>query len=162
MKVYLAIASLLLSGVACAGDTPAMQLWVTSPIGASDGSHCAIQEPLPTTTPTLTERDVIAWKSPEWQLNNTNFPKGRALVLVDHCFVLAINGKEITRGLVLSSHSARLSRLPTLYLTGTATGLWASLYSVGYGYGNSPVFLNQDLMRVLRAIPADSSSPEKE
>lgn len=160
MKVFPVIASLLLSGVACADNTPAMQLWVTSPIGASDGSQCGIKEPLPATTPTLTERDVIAWKSPEWLLANTNFPKGRALVLVDHCFVLAVNGKEITRGLVLSSHSARLSRLPTLYLAGKATGLWASLYNVGYGYGSSPVFLNQDLTKVFGAIPAAPLPPE--
>jgi hypothetical protein len=37
--------------------------------------------------------------------------------LADHCFVLAIDGKVISSGVVLWRHSARLVRTPALLIT---------------------------------------------
>jgi hypothetical protein len=126
----LLLAGLALSGAcatttAFAADGPRLALWITEPIGATSGSQCDLARiplpgvpfPLPETPPTLTERDVNAWDSTtaRWTLNPARFAASDAgQKLEDHCFVLALDGKPASSGIVLSSHSARLTGLPTI------------------------------------------------
>ncbi len=119
--VTLLLASLAFSATA---EPPArLMLWITDPIGATSGSRCQLPEStvaaprLPTIQPTLTEGDVIAWNADNgrWTLNPVRFASGDAHAkLHDRCFVLAIDGKLISSGVVLSSHSARLIGFPTI------------------------------------------------
>lgn len=104
-------------------DTTRLALWVTDSIGATSGAQCNLQKPstpspsLPATEPTLTENDVTAWdaENGRWILNPARYSGvDTAQKLQDRCFVLAIDGKLISSGVVLSSHSARLTRFPTL------------------------------------------------
>jgi len=158
MKRFLTVCSLLLSGVACAGDLPALSLWVTTPIGATNGSQCGVPGALPQTAPTLTEQDISAWSSQQqnFEFDGKRFAAKSEYALVDHCFVLAVKGIELARGLVLSSHSARLSNLPTLYLQRKTTGLQGSFYQMGHGPGNSPQLRHPELLQVLAQRPAAS------
>lgn len=158
MKRFLIVCSMVFSGVASASDLPALSLWVTTPIGATNGSQCAVPGALPQNAPTLTEQDISAWNAQRqrFYLDNKRFAAKSEYDLVDHCFVLAIKGKEVARGLVLSGHSARLSNLPTLYLQRKATGLQGGFYQVGHGSGNSPQLSPSALLQVLAQRPAAS------
>lgn len=97
-------------------------LWITDPIGVTNGSQChlpvipAAIPSLPTVQPTLTEHDVTQWNADNgrWTLNPDRFAGAAVQDLQDHCFVLAIDGKLIRSGVVLSSHTARLTGFPTL------------------------------------------------
>lgn len=100
-----------------------LALWVTDSIGTSSGEKCIQAAPptdedgLPTIAPTLTEQDVIAWSADNasWTLNSASFANGDARQkLLDHCFVLTIDGKQVSSGVILSSYSARLTRYPTI------------------------------------------------
>ena len=158
MKRFLTVCSVVFSGVACAGDLPALSLWVTTPIGATNGSQCGVPGVLPTSAPTLTEFDFSAWKTEEQHgvLDNKRFTPKSEYELVDHCFVLVVKGKELARGLILSSHSARWSDLPTIYLQRKKTGLEAGFYQAGHGAGSSPRLSHPELLQVLAQLPAAS------
>ncbi len=68
----------------------------------------------------LTEQDVAAWndKTGVWRLDEHRFPNQAAgWQLADHCFVLAIDGKQVSSGVVLWKHSARLTKIPTLLVS---------------------------------------------
>jgi len=119
-KLFLLSLALSTSAVA---DTTRLALWVTDSIGATSGVQCNLQTPstpepsLPATKPTLTENDVTTWNAENghWTLNPARYSgTDGAQKLQDRCFVLAIDGKLISSGVVLSSHSARLTRFPTL------------------------------------------------
>jgi hypothetical protein len=145
----LLLAGLALSG-ACAtttvfaADAPRLALWITEPIGASDGSKCGLARiplsgapfPLPETSPTLTERDVNAWdnSTARWTLNPARFAaSGDGQKLEDHCFVLALDGKPAASGMVLSSYSARRTDLPTIITTRKGNTLVLELLSSSHG-----------------------------
>jgi len=102
---------------------PRLALWVTDSIGTCSGDKCIQAAPptsggkLPTIIPTLTEADVVVrnTENASWTLNPASFTSGDARQrLLDHCFVLAIDGKQVSSGVILSSYSARLTRYPTI------------------------------------------------
>ncbi len=115
------LASLAFSSASA--DSARLKLWVTDAISTSNAAQChltqsnAEQTRLPTSQPTLTEHDVRDWnpKKGLWSLNPKRFGgKHAARQLQDRCFVLAIDGKLISSGVVLSVHSARLINFPTI------------------------------------------------
>ena len=110
-----ALALLLASGAAQA-QTPSMHLWITDPIGATDGSACQRPAPSLPSAAHLSEREVLAWnpQSATWTLDTRALGQGDDAALVNRCFVLALPGQPPVRGVVLARHSARLVRLPTL------------------------------------------------
>jgi hypothetical protein len=111
----------IFSGPALADDAPRLSLWITQAIaGWADVSVCSMQVNAPPNRATLTERDVVAWDEQigGWVLDTQRFPdQAAARQLADHCFVLTINGKPISSGVVLWRHSARLVRIPTLLIS---------------------------------------------
>lgn len=121
-KVLLFLAGLAFFTSVGATETPRLMLWITDPIGMNI-AKCHLPEPLvgapslPTAVPTLTEHDVIHWNpdNGRWTLRPGRFTRSEiSQKLQDHCFVLAIDGKLISSGVVLSARSARLTGFPTL------------------------------------------------
>ena len=121
--MVLILAGLVFSAVATAATPARLGLWVTDSIGATSGIQCNVEESLASTQsllatqPTLTERDVSAWDaaSAQWALSIDRFSSlDEMRKLEDRCFVLAIDGKFVTSGVILSSYSARMIRFSTL------------------------------------------------
>jgi hypothetical protein len=130
--------ALFLAGIAfsavAAADPVHLSLWITEPIGATNGYQCNLDASpvsvrgLPSVAPTLTEQDVTGWSAgnARWTLNPARFSSADVWdKLQDHCFVLAIDGKRVSSGIVLSAHSARLIGFATLsvYKQGNALNL---------------------------------------
>lgn len=119
MKSFLLLLSLLACSSASAAEVPRLALWITDPIGLKPVEVCA--QPLapgmelPVTAPSLTDRDVTGWNrdSGRWTFSPASLAGGESR-LKDHCFVLAIDGRLVSRGVVLSSHSARLVEFPVI------------------------------------------------
>lgn len=127
-SIRTAAAALLLSAAGTAlADAPRLQLFITAPIGASDAGMCYQPTPLPARLESppkagvvLTEQDVVKWEreSGRWTIDPARFAGDQAgWKLADHCFVLAIDGRVVTNGVVLWSHSERLIRFPTVSIT---------------------------------------------
>ena len=136
---------LALSASAAATDAPRLMLWVTDSIGTGNADQCKLAKlpaaTLPTRAPTLTEQDVTAWDahSARWRLNPTRFTAANAAhTLQDHCFVLAIDGKLVSSGVVLSSYSARLITFPTLSVSSQNNVLSLQLNSGHQGDRSQP------------------------
>ena len=119
----LLLASLVACSAVHATQPARLALWVTDTIGNSPGELCHQATPsagatgLPPGPPTLTERDVSGWNKANgrWTLNHLRFVgNDAAQKLQNRCFVLAVDGQLLSRGLVLSSHSARLTGFQTL------------------------------------------------
>lgn len=110
-----------------------LQLWVIDTIGTGNGSACefAGDAVLPSSSPTLTERDVAHWDkvAERWHLGSNSLLSG----LLDRCFVLAVDGKLLSSGLVLSSRSARLNGLNTLNVYANKQGAYLQLTSGNHG-----------------------------
>lgn len=109
---------------ATAADSPRLALWVTETITLSSKIECQSLSDalinLPITQPVLTERDVHRWNvtTGQWTLDPTRYNRDTTVPqLQDHCFVLAIDGKRISSGVILSARSARLTELPVLRVT---------------------------------------------
>ncbi len=140
LAVALLFAGLAFSGSAPAAEPARLALWITDPIGNSDGRQCdltghhAAGQAVPERRPTLTERDVGAWRadSARWTLHPTRIPVPNQSKLTDRCFVLALDGKKIS-GVVLSSHSARLTMLPTISIYTEGDALELQLTSGNHG-----------------------------
>ena len=164
MKTWAALlAGLALSAAAPAADRVRLELWVTDPIGPSSGAQCHLPASpttapsLPTSVPTLTEHDVIAWNPEQgrWTLDPSRFSGSEAArKLQDRCFVLAIDGQPVTSGVVLSSHSARLTRIPTLALSTRKGSLELRLTS-GLGGSQAPL-LHVDALDAVLARRTDA------
>lgn len=112
---------LCLSFSAAASDVPRLSLWITDSIGLNDVHHCTqpSASTLPATEATLTESNVTAWnkENGRWTLDPSRYSGvDGAHKLQDRCFVLAIDGKLLSSGVVLSSYSARLIKQPTLVI----------------------------------------------
>lgn len=120
----LALATTCLGTAALAAPASRLALWITSPVGLTNASECDLTRlapgapfALPATPPSLTEDDISDWDpaSGRWTLDQTRFPADEmASGLRDHCFVLALDGKPLSSGVILASHSARLIKFPTL------------------------------------------------
>jgi hypothetical protein len=138
-----------------AGETvaePRLMLWLTESIGATDASQCNlhttsnIAHPLPAITPAVTEKDVIAWdlNTVLITLDPARFNSGNAIyALQDHCFILAIEGKMVASGVVLSSYSARYIRFPTLRVFNRKEEIDVQLTSDFTGYNSTPILVNK-------------------
>ncbi len=122
--------------------TPRLALWITDSIGTTDARQCdlmqlpAVAPSLPTTPPTLTERDVSAWNPQQgrWNLDPARYVGyAAAQKLQDHCFVLAIDGKFVSSGVALSSYSERLTGFATLIITTRNDALDLQLLSSNHG-----------------------------
>lgn len=114
----IAAAALLAGLAATAAAEPRLALWLTDPVGTTDGSRCrqADGQALPARPPTLTEHDVVAWDpaTGRWTLSPARFAgAGVGRALQDRCFVLALDGRVVS-GIALSAHSARLIGFATL------------------------------------------------
>ncbi|MGZ8984063.1 MAG: hypothetical protein ACXW11_08930 [Methylotenera sp.] len=148
-KLTLLLASLAISAAATAADAPRLALWVTTPIGATSGVQCHLPPTatsnLLATQPTLSEHDVTAWNkgNARWALNPTRFIGDTSRQkLQDHCFVLAIDGKLIRSGIILSSHSARLTRFPTISVYNQNNTLSLQLTSGNHGSDSRPIHVD--------------------
>jgi hypothetical protein len=164
-NTLLFLAGLAFSASAAAADTARLALWITAPVGATNGIACDLESspgsagrlqatPLPATPPTLTEHDVSAWDSAtaRWTLDPKRFAGTEsAQRLQDHCFLLAIDGKLIGSGIVLSEHSARLTGFPTLIVLNRNDALTFELLSSNHG----------DRIRHLHAEALDAVLREK-
>ena len=124
------LVNLTFSATASAADH--LTLWITDPIGMTNAIQCHLPESifakssLPIIPPTLIEHDIIAWNpsNGRWTLNRSRFTHDDVYKkLHDHCFVLAINDKLISNGVVLSSHSARLTKIPTIRVFNQSSAL---------------------------------------
>lgn len=135
------VASLIFSAAAIADDTPRLALWLTDSIGASSGDKCDLTTSqidasgLLATKPILTESDVVAWNRETGRstLNPVRFSSTDEQTLQDHCFVLAVDGKPISSGMLLSSHSARLTGFPTISIISHNNALDLQLTSGNHG-----------------------------
>lgn len=144
------LASLALSATSYASDTPRLALWITESLGTGAGDNCkpwiTPKESLglPSTPPTLTERDIVAWdrKSAHWSLDTKRFPEGAAKKLQDHCFVLAIDGKLISNGLVLSESTERLTAFPTISVYDRNNALYFQLTSGNHGSDTRLIYVD--------------------
>lgn len=136
------VAGLVFAGSVAAAEQPRLALWITEPIGTSSGSKCNLNlsaadaAKLPVTSPTLTERDVIAWNpsTARWKLDPARFTDNEhAQQLKDHCFILAIDGKPAASGMALAEYSARLSGFPTMIILSRNNALELELLSNNHG-----------------------------
>ena len=159
-NLALLLVTLVFSTAASAADAPRLMLWVTDSIGASNAAQCKLAElpapSLPTKAPTLTEQDVAAWNahSARWTLNPTRFTGSDAAhTLQDHCFVLAIDGKLVSSGVVLSLYSARLITFPTLSVLSQDKAVTLQLNSGHQGNRSQPIHVDA-LDAVLAQRPA--------
>lgn len=147
VSLFFAGALLCATAIAAAADAPRLALWITDSIGATNGSKCrfpnaAVSLRLPTTTPTLTEQDVIAWNANQgrWTLAPDRFPVSAAFdKLQDRCFVLAIDDKLAASGVVLASYSARLIDFPAISVINQKDKLDLQLTSTFHGSFMHPI-----------------------
>lgn len=101
---------------------PRLRLMLTGTIDDGGGSQCVAESTpsaaaLAHATLVITERDVVAWNpvGARWQLDPARFSEtGSGNPLSGHCFVLSIDGKPVSNGLVLSVNTSQLTGYPTL------------------------------------------------
>lgn len=148
--VTLFLAILVFSTATPAPAASRLALWVTDPIGATSGIQCVLAPSpaglpeLPAAQPTLTEQDVSAWNPDNacLTLDPARFAGRDTLQkLADHCFVLAIDGKLISSGVVLSSHSARLTGFPSIVVYNGDHELYLQLISSNRGSHTRPIHI---------------------
>jgi len=175
--------TLVLAGLALCGATAGvaaapqarLALWVTEPVGATNASQCKLAPApgmpfsLPATAPSLTERDVSDWHpdTARWFLDPARFAGAAAAQeLQDHCFVLAIDGKALSSGVMLSSHSARLTDFPTISVATADSAISLQLFSGYQGRPMQPIHVEAldavlgqraNLQRQLQRIGADGN-----
>lgn len=147
------------AAAATADAAPRLALWITDPIGMTNGEHCVLpaNTALPASAPTVTEKDVVAWQAEtfSWTLDSSRFAgSDGAWKLQDHCFVLAVDGKPLASGLALSSYSARLTGLPTLIVTQRKESLTLQLMS-GNHVGPLARSLHSDAIGAVLGQPAN-------
>lgn len=137
-KLIYLTALLLMCGVAHA-EPVRLSLKITAPIGATNGSHCVEEAPQAASTQsslTLTEQDVVNWneKSSTWTLDPKRFSGSKGgWKLADHCYELAIDGKTLSKGLLLWRHSARLTGFDVLDMVESDSTLQLQLLSSNHG-----------------------------
>lgn len=113
---------LLASSALYCAETPHMELLISDMMEMDDVKQCDLKSVYyhlmnANARVKISENDVTAWnpKTGRWALDPARYTQDMAFKrLQNHCFYLEIDGKLVTSGPVLSSHSARLSRLPTL------------------------------------------------
>ena len=143
---------------------PRFMLWITEPIGATNAIQCNLQiSPatflkLQMNKSTLTEQDVIAWDTRKalWTLDPVRFGRSKSMEeLQDHCFVLAIDGKLASSGVVLADYSARLIRFPTISVHHRNEFLDMQLTEGFYGSHSQPILVDE-INTVLTKLPSQN------
>lgn len=118
-------------------DFTHFKLFILDPIGVSDASQCNLGSTNALLIPekikmTLTEQDVVTWdaKTAQWALNPKRFKRNDIESnMKDHCFYMMIDDKVLCGGVILSSHSSRLVKFPTIQLVSSHNGLYFELKS---------------------------------
>lgn len=131
----------ILAFLCCAvhAESPRLSLKISSPIGATNGSHCvddAPSVPARSNGLDLTEQDVVGWdqKTSTWTLDPERFAGSEGgWKIADRCYELAIDGKVLSKGLVLWTHSPRLTGFDTLIVTNANASLQLQLLSGNHG-----------------------------
>lgn len=137
MKTVLLGIVLFVSSTLYGAQTPRMELLVSDGLEMKDIKQCAVSSEylslmMANARVKISENDVIAWNpaTARLTLNPSKFSNDDVYrKLQDHCFYLKIDGKLITSGPVLSSHSARLSKFPTMKVYSSEKGLDLQLVS---------------------------------
>ncbi len=140
--VAFALLSLIGAAIADQATPPRLMLWATKPIGATNGDHCgpAVEKNqsanLPPAPPTLTEQDIESWNPDNGRIRL--WPARRPAtdtmrLLRDHCFVLALDGHVVERGIALDPESARMTGLPTLTLYRDQAAPYVQMTSGNHG-----------------------------
>jgi len=99
---------------------PRLTLSITESFGTSDGSQCNLNAASPTQQQislALTENDVAAWEpyGARWMLDPTRYNESNMMGrLSGHCFVLSIDDKVVSSGVVLWVYTGQLTGYDTL------------------------------------------------
>lgn len=98
---------------------PRLMLAITESFGTSDGSQCELNQgsTKQQASLTLTENDVAAWEpyGARWMLDPTRYNESNMMGrLSGHCFVLSIDGKVVSSGVVLWVYTGQLTGYDTL------------------------------------------------
>lgn len=136
-------------------ETARLVLTITDPIGPGDASHCVDGPPRASASLTVTEKDIASWDpdTKTWVLDRGRYSeKAGGARLADHCYELAIDGKPISKGLVLWMDSSRLTGFPTLIVTESDSALKLQLLSGNHGSYIRLIY-GEDLNRVFREKP---------
>lgn len=133
MSKVLAILLLLLVALPAHAQRLSLSIGARFP---GNGAECveAPASPFAATT-RIGEGDVAEWSASnaKWKLDPSRFPASAAHDITDRCFELAIDGRLLERGLVLSSHSARLTGFATISVSRDGGALWLQLTSGNHG-----------------------------
>ena len=138
-------------------DLTRLRLMVTHSVEGGGGSSCFEASGTARKPPsrTLGEGDVIAFR-PQGNLIvlDPARVKGRrdGNTLVDHCYELWIENKEVSRGIILWTDSPVLTGQPTLIVTEGETGL--ELQFLSGNHGNYRPILDVELKAVFEGKPA--------
>lgn len=106
-----------------AHSPPRLALWVTEAIGNNSADTCFKPQlslsgvDLPSSTPTFTERDVDGWNPVTATLTITATVLVRnhsSQKLQNHCYILVVDNKVVSSGVMLASYSARLTKIDTI------------------------------------------------
>lgn len=147
----------LISNSVCA-EPARLNLSITAAVGASNGKLCVAADSsvsLAADSLILTEHDVLNWNpvTGVWVLDPNRYAELKdGWGLADHCYELHVDGKLISQGIVLWSHSARLVRFPTLTVTKQNKQLSLQLRSGHWG-GHEQLILRDQLGGVLHNTP---------
>jgi hypothetical protein len=170
-RIVAAAATLALA--ACAAQPPVqtnrLSLWITDTLAARGNAADACYLPANAAAPALppanadtriTEHDVESYArdTARWSLDPKRIPASVARDrLLDRCFVLAIDGRVVSGGVVLSSHSARLTGGPTIFVYERGGRIMLELLSSGHG-PNMRHPLMPELDRIFAAKPAPNTA----
>jgi len=163
-KIGFWLAGMMLAFGAAHAEPPRMQLSITRPIGMTNGDICvtnALEADKPAVSLVLTEADVSTWDATTvtWTLDPSRIAgPERASQIVNHCYELAIDGNVISKGMVLSDHTSRLTDYPALLIADKKQGLALQLLS-GTHYGRVHSIHSKELSEVFRNKPQPSQRP---
>lgn len=101
----------------------------SEPLGMSDGGQCEQADDKLPAVVVLTESDVERWdaQTAMWQLDSHRYPAADSGRLAERCFVLSLDGKLLSRGVVLPVDTPRLTGYQTLNLVPRGQALWLQL-----------------------------------
>lgn len=128
--------------------SPRLMLWATESIGITNGDKCGISvetaqnAKLPTEPPTLTEKDIASWNPDNGRMRLASdhaTTKKIMKLLRDHCFILALNGRIVERGIALDPESARMTGLATLTIYRDKNAPYLQITSGNHGFNSQVI-----------------------
>lgn len=102
---------------------PRLALWATEAIGNNSADTCFKPQlslsgvGLPSSAPTFTELDVDGWNpvTATLTINASVLARNHsAQKLQNHCYILAVDNKVLSSGVIIASYSARLTKIDTI------------------------------------------------